>query len=35
VHDVRWDATGLPSGLYLYRLEAGDYTATRRMVLLK
>lgn len=35
VHDVRWDATGLPSGVYLYRLEADGYTASKRMILLK
>ena len=35
VHDVKWDATGMPSGLYLYRLEAEGYSATKRMVLLK
>lgn len=30
-----WDATDVASGVYLYRLTAGDYTATRQMVLLK
>ena len=34
-HDVTWDASGLPSGVYLYRLRAGDFTKTQRMVLVK
>ena len=34
-HIVRWDAAGLPSGTYLYRLDAGDASATRRMTLTK
>jgi hypothetical protein len=38
--DVRWDGTdaaGSPvaSGVYLYRLVAGDFSATRKLVLLK
>jgi len=34
-HSVSFDATNLPSGLYLYRIEANGYAATRKMLLLK
>ena len=34
-HALRWDATGQASGIYLYRLEAGGITTTRRMMLVK
>ncbi len=34
-HTQVWDASSLASGVYLYRLEAGGETSTRRMVLLK
>jgi serine protease AprX len=34
-HEVRWDAAGLASGLYLYRLQSGDAVETRRMVVLR
>jgi hypothetical protein len=27
-----FDATGLPSGVYFYRLRAGDYVETKRVV---
>jgi hypothetical protein len=32
---IAWDAAGLASGVYLYRVTAGDYTASRKMMLLK
>lgn len=35
VHEVSFDATGLSSGVYLYRMQAGDFTMSRRFVLLK
>jgi hypothetical protein len=34
-YNVRFDASALPTGVYMYRLEAGSYTETRRMTLLK
>lgn len=33
--DVEFNASGLPSGIYFYRLQAGRYVETRKMVLLK
>ncbi|MBU0509859.1 T9SS type A sorting domain-containing protein [bacterium] len=35
VHSVSFDARSLPSGLYFYRLQAGDFLQTRKMVLLR
>jgi len=32
---IDWNATGYSSGVYFYRLTAGDFTDTRKMVLLK
>ena len=34
-HEVRWEPQGLASGLYLYRIEAGSYTQSRLLHLLK
>ncbi|HKL14449.1 MAG TPA: T9SS type A sorting domain-containing protein, partial [Balneolaceae bacterium] len=34
-HSVSWDASKIASGLYLYRLHAGNKTIDRKMILLK
>jgi hypothetical protein len=34
-HSINWDASGLSSGTYFYRLSAGLYSKTSRMTLLK
>ena len=34
-HRIKFDATGLASGIYLYRLEGNGFASTRKMVLLK
>ena len=34
-YTVPWDASNLASGVYLYRLQAGDYVETRKMVLMR
>jgi hypothetical protein len=31
----QWNAQGQPSGVYFYRMQAGGYTATKRLVILK
>ncbi len=35
VHEVRFDGSGLASGIYLYRLQAGSYVQTRKLVLVR
>jgi hypothetical protein len=34
-HEVKFDATGLSSGVYFYRLRAGNYLATKKLLLLR
>jgi hypothetical protein len=34
-HDVQFDASGLPSGLYFYTLNTGNFVETKKMVLMK
>jgi len=35
VYEVTFDATQLPSGIYFYSINAGDFVATKKMILLK
>ncbi|MEM6783975.1 MAG: T9SS type A sorting domain-containing protein [Bacteroidota bacterium] len=35
LHEVAFDATALPSGVYFYRLDTPEMTASKRMLLLK
>jgi hypothetical protein len=35
VHEVTFDGAGLPSGVYFYRLQAGDVAQTRKLLLVR
>jgi len=35
VYELNWNAANLPSGVYFYRLQAGSFVQTRKMILLK
>jgi hypothetical protein len=34
-YEVQWDATNFPSGVYFYKLQAGSFTDTKKMLLIK
>lgn len=34
-HEINYDAANMPSGIYIYRVQAGKFTQTRKMLLLK
>jgi hypothetical protein len=34
-HEVKFDATKLSSGVYFYRLEAGNFVQTKKLVVLR
>jgi hypothetical protein len=34
-YEVKWDARSVASGVYLYRLTAGSFVETRKMVVLR
>ena len=34
-YEVKWNAEGLSSGIYFYKLQAADFVQTKKMILLK
>ncbi|RPI13888.1 MAG: T9SS C-terminal target domain-containing protein [Ignavibacteriae bacterium] len=34
-YEIEWNAADYPSGVYFYKLEAGDFSQTKKMVLMK
>jgi photosystem II stability/assembly factor-like uncharacterized protein len=34
-YSVKWNAESMPSGVYFYRLKAGGYTETKRLILMR
>ncbi|PIS27480.1 MAG: hypothetical protein COT43_10350, partial [Candidatus Marinimicrobia bacterium CG08_land_8_20_14_0_20_45_22] len=34
-YQVTWDASKYPSGVYLYKIQAGTYTKTKKCLLIK
>jgi hypothetical protein len=34
-YEVKWDGVNYPSGVYFYKLQAGEYFYTKKMVLIK
>jgi len=35
IHEVEFDGRNIPSGVYVYRLEAGEFLEVRLMILMK
>lgn len=34
-HSVQFNAADLPSGIYSYRIEAGEYSSSKKLIILK
>jgi hypothetical protein len=34
-HSVNWNAGGLASGVYLYRINSGSFISTKKLLLMK
>ena len=34
-HSISWNALNVPSGVYFYRIVAGDFVQTQKMILMK
>jgi len=34
-HEIKWTAEAIPSGIYVYRLQAGQYAEVKKLILLK
>ena len=34
-HEINWQPKGLPGGIYFYRLQAGDFSETKKLILQK
>ena len=34
-HEISWQPKGLPSGLYFYKIQAGEYSETKKLILQK
>ena len=34
-HEIQWNATNMASGVYFYRMEAGDFVTIKKMLLMK
>ena len=34
-HSIQWHAEKLPSGVYMYRLQAGEFSETKKMILMQ
>lgn len=35
LHTISWNANNISSGMYFYKMEAGNFTATKKLVLMK
>lgn len=35
IHNINWNAEGVASGVYYYRITAGEFTQTRKLILLR
>ncbi len=34
-YNAEWNASGVPSGIYWYRIDAGSFSETKKMILVK